>query len=147
MSIHKTTSTLREYGADHPVLSLACSFLAGAALGAGLGLLAAPQSGRETRADITARARRGRERAAEAMAQGRAAADRARVLVEDERGRAARVVGESREAMADIRARGERALQAIGTEAVGAVADVKAAGRDVRATLRGQRDGVVGQPS
>lgn len=140
MSAQPTTST-SAFGPDHHLGALTCSFLVGAAIGAGLGLLLAPASGRDIRAGIASRARRGREQAAAALDRGRAAADRTRALVDDERNHVSRAVSEGREAMADIRARSERALEAIGQEASGAVADAKAAGRDVRANLRGSRGG------
>lgn len=134
-----TMSTTGACASDGPLRPLTCSFLLGAAIGAGLGILLAPASGRDLRAGLAAGAGRGRERAAEALDRGRAAADRARVLVDDERDRVSRAVSEGREAMADIRARSERALQTIAQEAAGAVADVKAAGREVRANLAGSR--------
>jgi len=133
-----TTSTDNTHEHDRRLWSLTCSFLTGAAIGAGLAVLLAPAGGRDIRAGFVAGARRGRERTSEALDRGRAAVDRTRVLVEDERDHVSRAVSEGRDAMADIRARGERALETIGQEAAGAVADVKATYRNVRSDLAGR---------
>lgn len=109
------------------------SFLCGALMGAGLAVLLAPARGRETRERLAARAREGRGLASEAWAQGKQAFDRTRDHLEDQRGRASRVVAEGGAALADMRERGEKALENIRHEAVGAIADAKAAFKAARA--------------
>src|SRR5712692_501515 len=103
------------------------SFLCGALMGAGLAVLLAPTRGRETRERLAARAREGRDRASEAWVQGKQAFDRTRDYLDDQRGRASRVVAEGGAALVDMRERGEKALEDIRHEAAGAVADAKAA--------------------
>ena len=136
-----TTSTTERCEHDRRLRSLTFSFLFGAAIGAGLAVLLAPARGRDIRAGLVARARRSRERASETLDRGRAAIDRTRAHVKDQRDHVSRAVSEGREAMSDIRARSERALETIGQEAAGAVSDVKTAYRDVRADLAGSRSG------
>lgn len=110
--------------ARHRGGAVACAFVVGAAVGAGLGVLYAPAAGRRVRADLADKARRGRDEAsrlaAELRERGRAAADH---VVSH----AARAAAESREAMADVRARKDRAVGTLGHEAAAMVADVKAA--------------------
>jgi gas vesicle protein len=91
-----------------------CSFLCGALTGAAVALLLAPARGRETRERLAVKAREGREQASKVLDH------------------ASQAVSEGRAALADIRERGERALQNIRHEAAEAVAEARTAYRSAR---------------
>jgi len=112
--------------------SMTCSFLCGAAAGAGLAVLLAPARGRDIRAQAAAKARQSLDQASQTLERGRVAVQRTRSHVKEQTRHVSKVINEGREAVAEIRARGERALEAIGEEVTGAVADAKAAFREVR---------------
>jgi gas vesicle protein len=116
----------------------ACAFLCGAMTGAVLTALFAPARGRDMRQRLVAKARESRDRASAALARGRGVVDRTRAHLRDQAEHASRAVAEGRAAVADVRDRGERALDSIHHEAAQAVADAGAAYRDVRSVIAGR---------
>jgi gas vesicle protein len=101
-------------------ISTGTAFLVGAAVGAGLALLYAPRSGRETRHQLSASAHRLREKANDAYgtvsARARETADRARGVASDVQSKGKYVVDRARDAYRQTRRDFESAAKEVAEE-------------------------------
>ena len=101
-------------------ISTGTALLFGAAVGAGLALLYAPRSGRETRQQLSSSANRLREKANDAYStvstRARQTADRAKDLADDVQSKGKYVVDRARDAYRQTRRDFESAAQDIGEE-------------------------------
>ena len=99
--------SMDDYGNERRGISTGTALLVGAAVGAGLALLYAPRSGRETRHQLTSSAERLRERANDAYGQvssrARETADRAREVAHDVQNKGKYVVDRARDAYRQTR--------------------------------------------
>jgi len=133
-------ATSDESAHDQRAATLAISFVWGVMAGAVAALLLAPASGHETTARLEANARDLRERASRAIGRGRAAVDRASAHLQSQAQHASHIATEARQALTEIRERGEHAVATIRREATAAVTDARTAYREARAEIEGERD-------
>ncbi len=114
-------------------------FVAGLTLGALLGVLFAPKSGRETREEIAQGAREGRDFVAERSRQAQerlsSLVERGKDRVEDLTGRAKDTLHRGRSAWSGLADRGSAALDSLGGQTTDRIAAMEAGREAFRASL------------
>ncbi len=114
-------------------------FVAGLTLGALLGVLFAPKSGRETREEIAQGAREGRDFVAERSRQAQerisSLVERGKDRVDDLTGRAKDTLHRGRSAWSGLADRGRDALDSLGGQATDRIAAMEAGREAFRASL------------